>query len=112
LKIIIGHMGEGLPMTLARTSGLAEAETAKYLSRSVSETLQEQVYVTTSGQFTYPPMLALLATFGIDHVLFSNDYPFSPNDRGRNFLDNLPVAPSDAAKIAHANADRLLKLTA
>jgi len=112
LKIIIGHMGEGLPMAMARTSGMAEQETAKYLSRTVAQTLTEQVYVTTSGQFTYPPMMALLATFGIDHVLFSNDYPFSPNDRGRNFLDHLPLAPADIAKIAHGNADRLLKLKA
>ena len=68
------------------------------------------MHVTTSGQFTYPPLMALLQTFGIDRVLFSIDYPFSPNDRGRAFLDGLPMAPADVEKIAHGNADRLLKL--
>jgi predicted TIM-barrel fold metal-dependent hydrolase len=74
--------------------------------------LQEQVYVTTSSQFTYPPLMARLATFGINHVLFSIDYPYSPNDRGRTFLDNMPLAPADMEKIAHENADilQLLKL--
>jgi hypothetical protein len=110
LKIIIGHMGEGLPMTMARTSGMSQQETSKYLNRSVAQTLREQVYVTSSGQFTYPPMMALLATFGLEHVLFSVDYPFSANDRGRAFLDGLPLAPADVEKIAHGNADRLLKL--
>ena len=50
-------------------------------------------------------------TFGADRVMFSVDYPFSPNRRGRDFLDALPVSPADKIKIAHANADALLKLT-
>lgn len=112
LKLIIGHMGEFLPMTVARTSTMMAPEVSHGLARSVAQTLQEQVYVTTSGQFTYPPMMALLQTFGIDHVLFSVDYPFSPNERGRQFLDALPLAPADIEKIAHGNADRLLKLRA
>ena len=42
--------------------------------------------------------------------LHSVDYPFSTNAAGRRFLDDLPVSPEDKAKIAHGNADRLLKL--
>ena len=110
LKLIIGHMGEFLPMTMARTDAMSRDETSKYLSRGVAQQLREQAYVTTSGQFTTPPLEALVHTFGIDHVLFSIDYPFSPNARGRAFLDSLPFAPADVAKIAHGNADRLLKL--
>ena len=110
LKLIIGHMGEFLPMTLARTSSVMAPETTQHLTRSVAQTLQDQVYVTTSGQFTYPPFMALLQTFGIDRVLFSVDYPFSANISGRQFLDHLPLAPADIQKIAHGNADRLLKL--
>jgi hypothetical protein len=49
-------------------------------------------------------------TFGVDRILFSVDYPFSPNLAGRRFLDALPVSPADRAKIAHGNADALLKL--
>jgi hypothetical protein len=110
LKLIIGHMGEFLPMTVSRTSTMMGPETEKYLSRSVAQTLQAQIYVTTSGQFTNPPMMALLETFGIDHVLFSVDYPFSSNMRGKEFLDHLPLAPADVEKIAHGNAERLLKI--
>ena len=110
LKIIIGHMGEFLPMTMARTQSNTREETAKYMSRDVAQQLREQVYVTTSGQFTTPPLHALIDTFGIDHVLFSIDYPFSPNAKGRAFLDSLPLAPADVEKIAHGNADRLLRL--
>jgi len=51
-------------------------------------------------------------TFGIDRILFSVDYPFAANATGRAFLDALPVSPADRAKIAHGNADRLLRLKA
>ncbi len=46
----------------------------------------------------------------IDRILFSVDYPFSRNDIARAFLDELPISPADKEKIAHGNADRLLKL--
>jgi predicted TIM-barrel fold metal-dependent hydrolase len=49
-------------------------------------------------------------TVGADRLLFSVDYPFSANDRGRAFLDSLPVSIPDREKIAHGNAERLLKL--
>jgi len=47
-----------------------------------------------------------------DHVLDRLiDYPYSTNQRGRDFLDMLPLAPVDLEKVAHVNADQLLKLT-
>ncbi len=110
LQLIIGHMGEGLPAMLARCDQVFGDETPQLLRRSVSQTILEQVHVTTSGFFSLPPFLALLHTFGVDRILFSVDYPFSPNRTGRAFLDSLPVSPADREKIAHGNADRLLKL--
>ena len=62
------------------------------------------------GFFTMVPFMAALMTFGADHILFSVDYPFASNARTRAFLDALPVSPADRAKIAHGNADRLLRL--
>ena len=110
LKLIIGHMGEGLPMMMARSDNVFHSETEKYLQRPLAQTLREQVYVTTSGQFTMPPLNALLATFGIDHVMYSIDYPFSPTTKGKEFLQSLPLSPTEIEQIAHGNADRLLKL--
>ena len=110
LKLIIGHMGEMLPMMLARCDEILGHETSSYLQRSISQTIIEQVHVTTSGLFTVPPLQVLLAVFGIDQVMFSVDYPYSPNEKGRTFLDRLPLAPADREKLAHGNADRLLKL--
>jgi len=111
LKLIIGHMGEGLPMMLARCDQVLEAY-IPHLSRSISRTILDQVWITTSGIFSEPPFLAALLTFGIDRIMYSVDYPYAANDRGRAFLEKLSLAPADVAKLAHANADRLLGLTA
>jgi uncharacterized protein len=109
LKLIIGHMGEGLAAMLVR-SDMILGRCATHLKRSVAQTILDQVTVTTSGLFTRPPLDVLLAVFGIDRVMFSIDYPFSPNRRGRDFLDSLKLPPADLEKLAHGNVDRLLKL--
>ena len=48
---------------------------------------------------------------GIDRIMFSVDYPFSPNTKGRVFLDSLnPISNDRRAKLVHGNAERVLKL--
>ena len=109
LKLIIGHMGEMLPMMLARADEVFSADTT-HLQRPISQQIVEQVWVTTSGIFTEPPFLAAMLTWGMDRLMFSVDYPYAQNHRGRAFLDRLSLAPADMAKLTHGNADRLLKL--
>jgi predicted TIM-barrel fold metal-dependent hydrolase len=110
LKIVIGHMGEALPFMLDRIDETTAAEAKARLGRSVKQTIIDQVWITTSGFFTMPPFVAALMTFGVDRILFSVDYPFAANARARAFLDALPVSQADRLKIAHGNADSLLRL--
>ncbi len=111
LKLVIGHMGEMLPMMLARADEVFAVD-ATHLSRSISRTIQDQVWITTSGIFSQPPLIAALMTFGIDRLMFSVDYPYASNAKGRAFLDQAAMSPADKAKLAHANADCLLRLGA
>ncbi len=112
LKIVIGHMGEAIPFMLDRIDETTAATAKTHLKRSVRQTILDQVWITTSGFFTMVPFMAALMTFGPDRIMFSVDYPFASNARARAFLDALPVSPADRAKIAHGNADRLLRLPA
>jgi len=111
LKLIIGHMGEMLPVMLARLDEVSAADIG-HLKRPPSHTIVEQVWITTSGVFSQPPFIAALQTFGIDRIMFSVDYPFAPDARGRDFLNEVALSPSDMAKLTHGNADSLLKLKA
>jgi uncharacterized protein len=110
LKIVIGHMGEALPFMLDRIDETTAVTAKTQLRRSVRQTILDQVWITTSGFFTMVPFVAALMSFGVDRIMFSVDYPFASNARARAFLDALPVSPADRDKIAHGNADRLLRL--
>jgi len=109
LKIIIGHMGEDLPFSIARAEAVLSGVT-KHLQRRVGEYFHQHFYITTSGYFTVPPFQCAMEVVGADRILFSVDYPYSPNTVGRNFLNSLPISPEEMNKISGGNAERLLKL--
>ena len=109
LTVVIGHMGEDVPFSLARADSTV-GRAAVHLRRSITEYFTENFYITTSAYFTLPPFLCALMVVGVDRILFSVDYPFSENGPGRAFLDALPVSEVDREKIAHGNVERLLRL--
>ena len=48
---------------------------------------------------------------GIDNILFSVDDPFGDNFDGVDFLNKAQLSKEDKEKLAHENAERILKLT-
>ena len=109
LKLIIGHMGEGLPFMLLRAQdGLPQSVTG--LPRSVSEYFMEHFYVTTSGYFTAPPFRCAMDVVGADRLMYSVDYPYRTNIAGSRFLQSTAISPADLKKVASGNAERVLKL--
>jgi predicted TIM-barrel fold metal-dependent hydrolase len=109
LQVIIGHMGENLPFSLARADSRL-TPFVPHLQRRVKDYFLTNFHITTSAYFTLPPLLCALMVFGADRILFAVDYPFSPNAPGRTLLNTAPLSPADLEKIAHGNAERLLKL--
>jgi uncharacterized protein len=110
LNIIIGHMGEMLPMMWERSNRGFQPGAGGQNKRTLKDTFREQLYITTSGFFTQPPLQLALDTIGIDNIMFSIDYPFSTNQMGIDFLNAIQLPPDQIEKIAHGNADRVLGL--
>ncbi len=114
LKIIVGHMGDHLPYNIARAdrvfSEMVVENNQPPFKRRVIEYFNENFYITTSGYFDIHPFTCALGVLGVEHILFSVDYPYSSNVLGRKFLDTLPVNSEDREKISYRNAERLLKL--
>jgi len=110
LQMIIGHMGEGLPYALARSSSVLSGPS--HLRQTVADYFQSNVHVTTSGYFTQAPLRCAVEVLGIDRMMYSVDYPFSPNTKGKKFLEDAAgwLSEEDMTKLAGGNAARLLKI--
>jgi predicted TIM-barrel fold metal-dependent hydrolase len=108
LKIILGHLGEGLPFYLWRISmGLARDGRG---GKSFRDVFCEHFYITTSGFFSDPALLCCMMEMGIDRILFSVDYPFVDNMPGAKWTETLPLSAEDKEKLLNGNAKRLLRL--
>jgi predicted TIM-barrel fold metal-dependent hydrolase len=111
LKIILGHLGEGLPFAMHRLNDHSlHAAKRRGLKREPIEYLQRNLLVTTSGNWFEPSFVCTLLALGADNILFAIDWPYESNATGMAFLRKLAISDSDKAKIAHRNAERLLRL--
>ncbi|MGA7193332.1 MAG: amidohydrolase family protein [Anaerolineales bacterium] len=109
LQIIIGHMGETLPFMLQRLDRIMSPEITK-LKHPIGAYLRENIFYTFSGFNYTSTFLDLLLEVGVDRIMFSVDYPYASMAQGRDFLNKLPVSAADKERIAHGNAEMLLKI--
>jgi predicted TIM-barrel fold metal-dependent hydrolase len=111
LKFLLGHLGEGLPFVLDRVEDhTALALKRRGFRRTFAETMHENVWVTTSGNFSPPALRCTVEVLGIDRVMFSVDWPYESNKVGMAFFNKLDLPPEDMERLAHSTAERLLKL--
>jgi len=114
LKIILGHMGEGLPFWLWRidniwlTEGGISSPHAKKLKKIPSQYVKDNFFVTISGMFSQPALLCTYLALGADRILFAVDYPWESNKEAVQFMETAPICDSDKEKIYHLNVEKLL----
>jgi 2,3-dihydroxybenzoate decarboxylase len=108
LKVVLGHLGEGLPYLQWRIDR-SLARDAK-LPRSFTDYVRQHFWITTSGAFSDAAFACAVTELGIDKVIFSVDYPYVKNEPARTWLDALPITAEQRAQIAAGNVRKLLKL--
>jgi 2,3-dihydroxybenzoate decarboxylase len=112
-RIILGHMGEFLPAQLFRIDLRyrdLDPKLQKQLKKLPSEYFGTNIAITTSGVFSHQALTDAIQTIAIDNVMFAIDYPFESNEQAAEFIRTAPLAPDDKARMAHANAERILRL--
>ena len=72
--------------------------------------LRENLWVTTSGNFSPPALRCTIEMLGIEKVLFSVDWPYESNIAAAAFLRDLDLSGEDHERLAHGNAEALLRL--
>ena len=111
LKIILGHLGEGLPFSLWRID-----ESLRSFSRPgvpvipFRELFRKHFWITTSGNFSDPALMCCAVKLGIGRILFSVDWPYVENAPGTDWMARIPFGTEERRKILHGNAERLPKM--
>ncbi len=111
LRIILGHLGEGLPFAMHRLNDHTWRSAARRgLKKTPLQYMRDNLLVTTSGNWYEPAFLCTLLALGADNILFAIDWPYEANKTGIEFLRKISISDGDRQKIAHLNAERLLGL--
>jgi gamma-resorcylate decarboxylase len=113
LKIILGHMGEGLPYSMWRVDNRNAWMNLKprYPARKrLAEYFQANFYLTTSGNFRTQTLIDAILEVGADRILFSTDWPFENIDHAAVWFDAASISELDRLKIGRLNAQKLFKL--
>jgi 2,3-dihydroxybenzoate decarboxylase len=117
LKIVVGHLGEGIPYWLFRVDFFQRSivRTRRYpnfkpLSKAPSDYMRENVYVTTSGMAWEPVILYAQQVLGHDRVLYAMDYPYQYIPEEVDVTDGLPLSADQRALLYQHNAETVFKL--
>lgn len=114
VNVILGHLGEGLALSLPRVEHRLRHQLASAHGphlRTPMDYLRENFYVTTSGTFRTQALQHTMSEMGVDRVLFSVDYPYESMHEISDWFDNCSISPNDKRKVASENARRILGLS-
>jgi 2,3-dihydroxybenzoate decarboxylase len=115
LKIVLGHMGEGLPFWLFRIDfywlkpWVAPEIRPKTLQKP-SYYMNHNFLFTSSGMHFLPAFICAYMAVGADLLAFGADHPFETSKESMEALGELPICEADKEKFYHGNAERLLKI--
>ncbi len=113
LQIVLGHLGEGIPVYIWRIDGRNGwmKERHRYAAKhGVGHYFRKHFHLTTSGNFSTPALANAVSEMGADRVMFSVDWPFEDVGEGCDWFDKADIAPDDRQKIGRDNAVKLFKL--
>ena len=119
LKVVLGHLGEGLPFWLDRLDnryanilrrGGLEPLGMRKLERLPSEYFRTNFHMTTSGMNTQAPLDFVLKMFGPDRIMFAIDYPYEQTEAAVGFIRSAALASEAMGRIAHETAEAVFKI--
>lgn len=114
LKIVLGHMGEGIPFWLWRLDYMHPARSSYHprpkLTLTPSEYFTRNFAITTSGMNWHPVLRFCIEAVGVDNIMFAIDYPYQQTEGAVRFMNEAPVTEEDKQKLFHLNAERIFRI--
>lgn len=108
LKIILGHWGEVVSFYMYRLDEMLDYGATS--NKKISDYFKQNIYVNPSGMLYKEQFRYCLDTFGADHILWGEDYPYRQKENIRSFLEEYELSDEERTKIASGNAEKLFNI--
>ncbi|MGH8325579.1 MAG: amidohydrolase family protein [Steroidobacteraceae bacterium] len=120
LKLVIGHMGEGMPLLLYRfdwmqgnadgRTGLRGGAPPVKLRHAISHYFRHNIWITTSGQGWEPSIKYCMQVLGPDRVLYAMDYPYQQSADECAAYDAFDLPADHKKMLMQTNAEHVFRL--
>jgi 5-carboxyvanillate decarboxylase len=111
LRIVLGHLGEGIPFWLWRVDYMHPVRSSHNvrprLRLTPSEYFKRNFTITTSGMNWHPALRFCIEAVGADNIMWAIDYPYQLTEGAVQFMNDAPISEPDKHKIFHGNAERI-----
>ena len=117
LRVVVGHLGEGLPFWLHRIDHMHAKQVAagrydaiKPLQHKPSEYFSSRIWLTTSGMPWAPAIMFTREVIGADRVMYAMDYPYQYDIAEVEAQDALPLTDSEKRDFFELTARKVFRL--
>ena len=121
LRLVIGHMGECMPLHLYRfdwMQGNADGRPRPVLGMDepvklehpVSHYFRKNIWITTSGVGWEPAIKFCMDVLGANRVLYAMDYPYQQSSDEVAVYDRLRISDADKKLLMEGNAREVFRL--
>jgi predicted TIM-barrel fold metal-dependent hydrolase len=119
LRLVIGHMGECLPLQLYRFDWMqGNADNRPHLrggkqvklQHPVSHYFRNNIWITTSGVAWEPAIKFCMEQLGPERVLYAMDYPYQQSSDEVAAYDAMNLAPSHKKMLMQTNAESVFRI--
>ena len=115
MRLVLGHLGEGLPLWADRMDNRYEWEVSltgkRTLERLPGEYIRQNIYVATSGMNFHAQLRMAVDVMGKDRVLFATDYPMEDQREAVEAVDSAPLSDDERSSVYFRNAERLFNIS-
>lgn len=120
LRLVIGHLGECMPLHLYRfdwmqgnadnRAGLRGGQPPVKLKHPVSYYFHNNIWITTSGVGWEPAIRFCMDVLGPDRVLYAMDYPYQQSSDEVAAYDRMAISDHDKHLLMEGNARHVFRL--
>jgi len=116
LRLVIGHMGEALPLLLYRldwwqiSTERRAGQPPIHLKHRISHYFRNNIWITTSGVPWEPAIKFCQSVLGPDRVLFAQDYPYQASGDEIAAYDAMDMPAEHKKMLMQTNAEQVFRL--